>query len=271
VDLHAGLGYVTTELMAGWGVDAEEVFATAHANLAAAFRPLLDGRDPAPAVTYLNEPGDGYFSSLPLLDGWLTTWAAAWGGLRPVFLIPQRNALLIAPEPTEAQRLLDLLAGGEEGWQNTDLPLSPVLYTCDDAGRNVPYNLPPESPFQDALRRSWNLFADSVYAGQTEYLRTKAEFGDPFFAALQRFVTPATGACFTVATWAEDLTMTMLPQADWVAFVTTGNERFYVPWDDVVHECGLVPAPGYHPTRYYVQGWPEPEVMTRLQALASLP
>ena len=247
VDLSAGLGYVTTELMAGWGVDAEEVFATAHANLAHAFAPLLDNRTPTPAVTYLTEPGDGYFSSLPLLDGWLTTWADAWD-LRPVFIIAQCNTLLIAPEPTEAEQLVNQLAGAEEGWQKAERPLSPVLYTCDDAGHMIPYDLPDGSPFRSAVRRAWNLFADSVYAGQTDYLRTKAEFGDPFAAALQRFVETETGSCFTVATWAEDLMMTLLPEADWVAFVDQSNERIYVPWDDVARECGLVAAPGYHPT-----------------------
>ena len=271
VDLDGGLGYVTTELMAGWGVDADEIFATAHANLAAAFVPLLEHHDRTPAVTYFSEPGDGYFSSLPLLDGWLESWSAGWDDQHPLFLIPHRNSLLLAPEPSEPEQLLDLLAAAEREWQSAERPLSPVLYSHDDAGRIVPYDLPEDSPFRGAIRRSWSLLADSVYAGQTEYLRAKADFGDPFFAALQRFVEPGSGASFTVATWAEDLLMSMLPEADWIAFATVEGERFFVPWDDVVRECALAPDPGYHPSRYYAHDWPKPEVMTRLQALASIP
>ncbi|WP_194891504.1 hypothetical protein [Catenulispora pinisilvae] len=279
VDLSVGMGYVTTELVAGWGVSVDEVVATAHANLGADFRPLVNSHALAPDVTYLHEPGDGFFSSLPLLGGWITAWAessasadsSGWGERRPVFLIPQRNALLIAPEPTDAEQLLNLLAAAEREWQGAERPLSPVLYTCDAAGQMIPYDLPEDSPFRGALRRSWNLLADSVYAGQTEYLRAKAEFGDPFVAALQRFVDPGTGASFTVATWAEDLEMTLLPEADWIAIATRDNERFFVPWDDVARECPLVPDPRFHPIRYYVQDWPEPQVMRRLQALAAMP
>ncbi|NUR62485.1 MAG: hypothetical protein HOV87_28085 [Catenulispora sp.] len=264
--------YVTEAQAAEWDMTPEGVFATAHDNLADAFRDLLEQRTgDGPQSTALAGMGaPSSFGSLPLLDGWIAAWSAGWGGVRPVFAIAVQGDLLIAPEPDEPEAIQALLAGIENEWSEpTGRPISPVLYTLDAEGKPVPFDVPADHPARPAIRRSRGLLAHAVYDGQTKHLRAQAAFGDPFYAALQRFSNPDTGASFTLATWGLG-DMVLLPEADWVAFASH-DEQVFVRWEHVVRECGLVPEPGYHPARYYAEDWPDAEVMTRLRALAERP
>lgn len=271
LDLPDRMIYVTGRHLAEWDVTADDAFAAAHRNLHDRFRPLLDQRGTEPAATSFLGPGHTYFGSLPLLDGWLAAWTANWGGHRPVFVIANQSELLIAPapEPDDAEAVRALLTSAEQEWAEAGRRVSPMLYTLDAAGRIVPFDVPADHPARQAIRTSWGLLAATVYDGQTRHLRANAELGDPFFAALQRFSRPDSDVTFTVATWSED-DMVLLPEADWVAFANDDGQ-FFVRFDDVVRECRLTLEPEYHPTRIYVDGWPEPEVLTRLRALAGQP
>lgn len=267
--------YITEAQAADWGMTPQDVFATAHADLTEAFRDLLEQRSgDGPQTTAFAGLGESsFFGSLPLLDGWIAAWSAGWGEVRPVFAVAVQGDLLIAPEPDDPDALRALLAGIEKEWtQAATRPISPVLYTLDAAGKPVPFDVPAGHPChaaRAAIRRSWGLLAHTVYDGQTRHLRANAEFGDPFYAALQRFSNPDSGASFTLATWGVG-DMVLLPEADWIAFADDDGQTF-VRWEHVIRECGLVPQPGYHPARYYAEDWPDPEVMTRLRALAERP
>ncbi|GAA1976641.1 hypothetical protein [Catenulispora subtropica] len=274
VDLPDRVEYVTIKRLADWNVTVDDVFAAARENLAGHFANLLDKRSTeGPQAMAFVGAGHSYFSSLPLLDGWLAAWSAGWGGVRPLFAITVQGELLVVPEPDDPGQLLPLLAGIEQEWTEAARPVSPVLYTLDADGEPVPFDVPPgvpaDHPARHAIRRSRGLLANTVYDAQTKHLRENAELGDPFFAALQRFSRRGSDISFTVATWGED-EWGLLPEADWVAFANDDGQ-FFVRWDDVARECGLVPEAGYHPARYHVEAWPAPEVMTRLRALADQP
>ena len=274
INLPDRVEYVTLKRLGDWNVGVDDVFDAAHENLAAHFANLLEKRSTeGPQPVALMGVGHTYFGSLPVLDGWLAAWTAGWGGCRPLFAMTAQGDLLIVPEPDEPDQVPPLLAGLEREWAEAARPVSPVLYTLDDAGKPVPYDLPHDipagHPARAAIRRSRGLLANTVYDAQTKHLRENAELGDPFFAALQRFTRPGTDLSFTLATWGEG-DWVRLPEADWIAFANDDGQ-FFVRWEDVARECGFVPEPGYHPARYYLEGWPDSDVMTRLRALADQP
>jgi hypothetical protein len=269
IDTDEAMSYVLVRDLAKWGVTADDVFSAAHANLTDQFRSLLDKRPDTPTAISFVGLGHTCFGSLPLLEDWLAGWAADWGGVRPLVFLTDQSGMLIVPEPDDPAGVIPLLATAEQEWTEATRPISPAAYTVDDDARVVPYDVPYGHPARTAVRHSWSLLTPGVYHSQTERLRAAAEPGAPFAAALQRFTRPQDGTSFTVATWGEG-EPALLPQADWVAFAGDGDPVF-VPWEAVAAEAGLAPEPGYHPTRYLVNGWPEPHAMARIREQASRP
>ncbi|ACU69807.1 hypothetical protein Caci_0874 [Catenulispora acidiphila DSM 44928] len=267
VDQKDRMGYVKASDPAQWGVTADDVFEAAHANLTAQFSDILDRRTDAPSATSFMGAGHTYMGSLPLLDGWLATWAAGWEQ-RPLVFLTEFTGMLICPEPADPTELKQRLADAEQEWTRDTRSISPVAYTTDDSGRIVPYDVPADHPARAAVRRSWALLAADTYATQTKLLRSTSD--DPFIAALQLFSRSDDGLTFTLATWSANQP-SLLPPADWIAFAGEGDDHFFLPWDAVAAEVDLIPEPGYHPTRYLVEAWPDPKVMARLRAQAGMP
>ncbi|MEY9929774.1 hypothetical protein ABH926_004414 [Catenulispora sp. GP43] len=271
IDTPEAMAYPTLRDLDQWGVSAQEVFAAAHENLAREFGKLLEERGGhAPAVTDFMGVTHTYLGSLILLEGWLATWSAGWGR-RPLVFVPDQGGMLVVPEPQSPDDLIALLDREQTRWGEAVRSISPVAYTLDDTGRVMPYDVPAGHPARDVVRRGWGALASVVYSSQTERLRAAARPGDPFAAAFSRYGRPGTDATFTLATWSNDQP-TLLPEAEWIAFPENGDdEQFFATWEVVAEETGLVPEPGYHPARYLVSDWPEPEAMSRLRARAATP
>lgn len=262
IDLPTAMHYVVVSHLADWGVSADEVFATARANLAAtAPRGFAAGGDGPAILNFVDEDGDLYLSSLPLLDGWLASTAPAVGG-RPVAFVAEHASLLVAGDGEALPKILELI---EKDYRDAPRRLSPMAYTVDDSGAVIPYPAPPGHPAQHAVRRAAAMLATVEYSAQKEWLdeRHEDEMVDIFVASLM-----VSEDHETVAVWGDDVD-TMLPRTDRVAFIGDSGEPFTVAWDAVAGMVALTPEPGLDPPRYRVRSWPAADVMRQLRARAT--
>ena len=271
MDTPESMAYVTANMLATWGVNADDMFAAARANLAEPAMRTLDGDKPAqPSLIQFVDNGDDYFGSLPLVDGWLAGMGAQLG-VRPLVFIPDHNGLLLTGDAT-AKALNALLKLAADKYREAVRPLSPLPYTVNEDGDVVSYEVPEDHPAWLALRHNEVILAVNVYGHQAERLRTQYERDgiDVFVASLLSFRSPS-GTDFTIATWTDGISSS-LPQAHYVSFPGAGDDdSFYVPWQAVATELNLTAEDGTNPPRFRVEGWPDQEVMDRLRKLSELP
>jgi hypothetical protein len=268
VDEPTSMAYVTQVRLAEWGVTPDEVFAAARENLASGAAQLTaGGAEGGRALVRFIDDGNGYFTSMLLVEGFLAGLAERVGG-RPVAFIPDKDSLLVTSD--DPDRLPSLFPLIEEEFREAVRSISPAAYTVDDAGRVVPYQAPAGSAVARSAHRAEVLLASSEYAGQKEALeaRFEAEENDIFVGSVLVAQRPDESV-FSVAVWGFDVD-TLLPEADFVAF-QSDHEQLTVPFAVAVAEASLVPEPDYVPTRYRVTSWPPEHVLSRLRAQSVSP
>jgi hypothetical protein len=167
VDHPDTMTYVSAEH--GWGVDADEVFAAARANLS---RATLVGEADDPVVVQFVDDGDAYWTSHLLLDGWLAGLAGQVGG-RPVAFAPERGTLLVTADGSD--HLPRLFAQAETAYLASPRAITPMAYVSDANGRTVPYQAAPGSGYEICVRRAEAVLAAREYARQAEQLPLAAE------------------------------------------------------------------------------------------------
>jgi hypothetical protein len=153
----------------GWGVDADDVFAAARANLTAA---TLLGTATEPVVVQFVDDGDAYWASHLLLDGWLAGLAGQVGGV-PVAFAPDRGTLLVTADHSD--HLPVLFAQAEAVYLASPRAITPMAYVSDEHGRTVPYAAPPGHPLHERVRRAEAVLAVQEYARQARLLDNAAE------------------------------------------------------------------------------------------------
>lgn len=268
IDEPTSMAYVTHIRLREWGVGPDEVFAAARENLAATTGglggpPPESGR----AMVRFVDDGNGYFTSMLLLDGFLAGLAERVGG-RPVAFIADKDSLLVtADEPAAMPQLYAMV---EEQFREAVRSISPVAYTVDDAGLVVPYQGPQGTDAARAAHRAEVILASSEYQGQKEALDSQFEHDNvDIFCASVLVAERPDKSLFSVAVWGFDVD-SLLPEADYVAFQGDGDP-VTVPFPVVVAEAGLSPEPFYTPTRYRVTSWPDADVMARIRQHAVNP
>lgn len=265
---------VSADSLARWGVSADEVFATARANLAALVEPHDGAGD---SVLRYVDDGNAYFASWLLAPGWLASFRAGYGDRRPVAFMPDTDSLIVVPDvPALLARTYEL---AEEQYRGAEHRLSPQGYTLDARDTVVPFDQAGPHEQLPAARRASRGLAAAEYAIQTHWLRETFEDQyeipeydlEPAYVAAAQFVSTTDGPC-TLTVWGEDVDY-LLPHTDYVAFCqdseSGGIERlFEVPFAAVTEITGLTPIPGMHPPRYEIRGWPAPEQLARLAQAA---
>jgi Protein of unknown function (DUF1444) len=269
VDEPTSMAYVNRSSLTEWGVTADEVFATARANLAAT-TPRRDAQpgDGAAIIRFV-DTGDGYFTSMLLVDGFLAGLAPRVGG-RPVAFVPDRDTLIVVGDQPEV--LTSIYEMVEQQYREAPRSISPAGYTVDDRGTVVPYAAPAGSPLAAVVHRAGVLLAAGEYSAQKEVLDAAHERdGIDIFVASVLLVEPPGAPLMSVTVWAPGVD-TLLPQADFVACPpaepSEGAPPLTVPFDIVAREAALVPEPEYAPPRYRLTRWPEEHVMAGLRAHA---
>ncbi|MFC5008173.1 hypothetical protein ACFPIJ_61465 [Dactylosporangium cerinum] len=279
VDLPTKMAFVTTKDLDQWGVPEALVFDQAHHNMSgSAQATAADLTAESKQLIRLVDDGNAYWASHLFVDGWLAAVAPEDGG-RPLFFVPDTTgALLVGTSPDDGpDDLAPVFELIESQYREAARPISPVAYTVDDTGAVVPFTVPAGHPLHAITHRSEVLLAAQEYAAQAEHLE-QFEFDDPFwgddlmmpFVAQYGVGEQPDGSVFSAVSWA-DRVDTLLPRADIVAFGSDGPdgpEVFFVAWDDVVREVGLVPDPAFLPERFRLRTWPPPEVVERLRRVA---
>ncbi|MEU8660321.1 hypothetical protein [Actinoplanes philippinensis] len=233
VDQPDTMTYVTAAQATAWKIPADDVFATARANLTGA---VLHGVADGPVVVRFVDDGNAYWTSHLLLQGWLDRLSAQVGGA-PVAFAPERGTLLVTAD--DSPLLAALFAEAETIFVTSPHPLSPMAYRSDDNGCTVPYTAPPAHPLHQTVRRAERLLAMHEYHQQPP---------DPSlpFAALH-LLGDASEGWRTRAVWPEN-TPTLLPEADEVQ-----------AGDRTLHWHTLAPhlTPTTHtPPRWLATSWP---------------
>ncbi|MBX6749097.1 MAG: hypothetical protein IRY85_05400 [Micromonosporaceae bacterium] len=269
VDEPTSMAYVNQRQLAEWGVTADEVFATARANLAAQVPRADEPPATGPAMLRFVETGDAYVTSMLLVDGFLAGLAPRVGG-RPVAFVPDRDTLIVVGE--HPGLLATVYGMVEEQYRQAPRSVSPVGYTVDDRGAVVPYTAPAGTELDRVVHRAEVLLAATEYAAQKTALDADHErqgIDDVFVGSLLVAERPDSSTV-SITVWAGDGDV-LLPQADVVAFPPAdldGSPPLTVPFDVVAREASLVPEPDYNPPRYRVTRWPDETVMARLVAHA---
>ena len=261
VDQPTSMGYVAEGM---WGVPAEQIFATARANLAAAPRPVSTP-DPTPTVLRFFDSGDSYFVSRLLIEGWLASLADQVGGV-PVAFVPDPTSLIVvADDPNVLDPLFEVTA---EEYTQAPRALSPMGYTVDGSGRLVPYAVPADHPLAGVVARAERTLATVEYETQRSVLQ-EDEAATEYVVAGCALSRRSDGTAYTVATWSGELPA-LLPVVDYVEVGAVAEEAgLLVPWQALADEDLLSEAVEYRPTRYRVEGALRADVLARLAARAA--
>jgi hypothetical protein len=272
VDHATAMRYVTVEEPEKWGVTVDEVFAAGRENLEAAAFGIVEKGEPAakPAAFRLIEGGDDYFSSMPLLPGWLAAMRRVVGG-PPLAFVPEHSGLLLVGRSADGGALVPLIKMVADEFAEGVRRTSPVPYTVDDAGAVVPFEVPRDHPAWLELRRARVLLEADVYGHQLTQLREQytRSGADVHVAELVHTTARSDGRAFTIAHWIDGAACS-LPHADYVG-LGGRDDGFLVPFDTVSAELGLTPEPGQYPPRYRVGPWPGSETMARLRLASQHP
>lgn len=238
VDQPDTMTYVSADQLAGWGVNAGEVYAAARGNLTGA---VLNGVAHEPTVVQFLDDGDAYWTSHLLLDGWLGRLAGQVGGV-PVAFAPERGTLLVAADGSA--QLPALFAQAEAVYASSPRAITPMAYVSGERGRTIPYPAPEGHPLHHVVRRAEALLAATEYARQAETLP-----GNPVELLL---VGSAAEGWRTRAVWRRD-EPALLPLADEV-LLGDGDSDQIRPWASIVTH--LTPASDLDPPRWHATAWP---------------
>jgi len=243
--------YINREHLGSWGVEADEAFQVAHANLTPDAARGLRMREDF-GLLHLDAE-DGYESSRLLLPGWLEAFRDNVAGA-PLAAVPGRRLLLVGgtESETQVQTLLDI---AWQAFRTGGGPLSPVLYTTDGAGRVVPWVPSLDSPFATRARAGQCLLAAYEYSEQRE--RLLAEGVSEAVPAVTLVRTRTTGESYTVCRWEEQDGEALLPETDRVVMVSADTET-EVSWETLVqHAAGCLEPTDHRPGRHRAR-WPMP-------------
>lgn len=267
VDMPTTIRFVTVFDLRRWGVDADQVFATAHGNLtelAMNTMAVFEPSERTQVLEYPDDDGDTYVGSLPLIPGWLAGARTRTGAEALVFLSGHLGMFITIGATDELVN--SLLAVADQRYDDALRPLSPVPYTVDEDGALVPYRVPRNHPVWPALRHAEAKLAVAVYGPQTEMLRADPE--EEAVASALLHVRGPDGIEHTMTPWPAG-GPALLPKADFIVLVNDAGETLRLSWEAVAAHVALTPAPGYDPPRYPVPDHPADTVMARLRALAT--
>ncbi|MEV6769425.1 hypothetical protein AB0N05_12450 [Nocardia sp. NPDC051030] len=268
IDQPTSMPRVHPSQLAEWGVDAATVFATARANLTGLALDTVANYDPAANGGMLHIPdtsGDLYAGSLPLVDGWLAGIGAK-AGARPIVFIAQNTGVLVGVEYSD-RHVLHLVNTARELFDNAVREVSPVPYTLDEAGRLIPYRVPPNHLAAHEIGSAECTLTARVYGHQYDHLRADLDAGIiEDYAAKVMHVRAQDGTELTFTTWT-DTVPSLLPRTDNVVLVDPAtSDSLSVTWETLESAVPLPAAEGIYPPRYHAHFHPAPDIMAHLRA-----
>lgn len=130
----------------------------------------------------------------------------------------------------------------------------------------------PGDPSAEDAHTAHRILADTEYAFQKHALERTFELsGDDVFVATHTLGRRPDGSTLAWTARVEGVTAGPLPEADFVGMVDEANASFVVTWEDALALAGpwLVRDPNLSPPRWHGNGWPPPEIVEGLPAVAT--
>jgi uncharacterized protein YtpQ (UPF0354 family) len=248
-----------------WKVTPAELFAAAQATIASV-ETRIERYDPEAAYPlWYVANDDDYEASRLLTAGWLASLSGRVNG-RPVAIVPHSRLLIVGGDGDDdcVARLVEV---ANREYQSSPRCISPALYTVDDAGKVVPFHLPAGHPLASEVERGHRALEQVEYAQQKKALEGSAlARRDVAFVASYSLLKGGDGTFLSYATWAKNVSETLIPQVDRVALGMPGKGHCMAPFGVVMSldpPC-LAQEPGMYPPRYRTVRWPSD---AELQAL----
>jgi hypothetical protein len=271
------LTFANAEHLAAWGVDADTARAAAHHNLTTGGLSVI-AVDDLPGGWWIAGP-DSYESSWLAVPDRLFDAAAIQVEGEPLVIAPARGLAVLIGDRDRAA-VAAALQWGDAVYRTEARPLSPVAYRR--AGNRLAVWSPEAGhPAHPAAEQAQRTLASVEYAEQKGHIdRLLSAVGEDVFVASASLAGRDDGTLWTWAVWSKDVTETLLPEVDVVAFHGGDGdggdgegEVLFVPWDEVLTEAGdhLTEEPGWGLTRWRASGWPPATTLARLRAHAVEP
>ncbi|QLY32854.1 hypothetical protein [Nocardia huaxiensis] len=252
-----------------WGIGAGEVFEIALQNFMQAIIVPTEKDSPIRFVDH----GDGYFTSLLLIPGWLSLFSD--GEHRPVAFIPdERNLILLQDKGDGVEKMFALVA---EEYLGSDCRVSPQAYTVDENHAVIPYDR--AEPLSVAARSATAQLALTGYSTQTTFLEhildenpdaLSRRYGIEYAYPSDIFDAEPAGLPATIIPWCHG-TASLLPDADYLDFCEVDSNgqitgSITAPLRLAVETLGLAPVPGLWPRRFEAREWPDDATLAQLAA-----
>ena len=254
IDAEDKMFALTTETLDKWGVSYDEALEVATANLRATdweFQSVAAG-------LFASANGDCYDATrMLLLDGIAQLPVRG----RPVIMVPNRNALLVAGDmdPDALIAMAQLCA--EQIEEPQSISATPLVLS---EGAWQPLALDAAHPAAHAMRVARLKHEASLYAEQKTLLEAvAARNGDDVHIASYSVFRHETGALVSVATWIDGIPQ-LLPRTEILSLVRVAGDASkvlgYVRWTDAlrVMEQSFQPT-GDYPPRFGISDFPSTE------------
>lgn len=271
IDAPATMSYVTRADLDRWGISPNQAHAAAIDNLAPECQ-LLCAKTPGDGggedATWMVDSRDSYESSRLLLPGWLARFADRLGA-PPVAVVPHRGMLWVTAATSHAH-LAILCDAAEKEFDESPRAISPGLYTVDDDGAVVPFEVDRVHPLADRIHAGHLLLADHEYAAQQRRLEDELDQdGVDLFVATHRLLEADGRPRRSFCVWGHHVD-SLLPHTELVAiFDDRGEEPVFVPWDVVRAKVGALWQPWEGvPPRVRTSGYPSGATLAELRARA---
>ena len=270
IDAPTTMSYVTRGDLERWSISIGDAYQAAHDNLPRETT-LLCAKTPAGGgeeATWMVDSRDSYESSRLLLPGWLAGFGERVGG-RPVAIVPHRGMLWVTSADS-VEHLVILCDAAEKEFDESPRAISPALYSTDDDGAVVPFDVARTHPLADRIHAGHLLLAEHEYAVQQRRLETELERDRvDLFVATFRLLEAEGRPRHSFCVWGHDVA-SLLPHSELVAiFDDRADEPVFVPWDVVRSKVGAMWQPwDAVPERIRTEGYPTGEVLSDLRSRA---
>jgi hypothetical protein len=271
LDSSASTAFVGSQLAEPWGQAPDTLYECARANLLAH---VEAGDDTASFDASAAFPiwcvsrDDSYEASRLLLPGWLASFRGRVHG-RPIAIVPERATLIVGGDADDAciERLIDT---AQRQYQSSPRSISPALYTVDDQGRVIPFELPVTHPLANKVALGHITLAANEYAAQKQVLEERLT-EDVYIGELSAVKRTSNGSYYSYTTWGKGV-MSLLPQADELVLIEdtpdVQDKSLALSWETALTALGecLVREPGMDPPRWRTVAWPSQDVLAALAA-----
>jgi hypothetical protein len=267
IDAPTTMAYVTHGDLERWGVTAAAAHRAARDNLPTETH-LLCAKTGGEDATWMVDTRDSYESSRLLLPGWLAGFATRISG-PPVAIVPHRGMLWITSADNAAHVEI-LCDAAEKEFDESPRAISPALYTIDDDGAVVPFEVDRTHPLADRIHAGHLLLAEHEYAVQQRRLETELEDdGVDLFVATFRLLEADGRPRHSFCVWGHRVD-SLLPHSELVAiFDDRAEEPVFVPWDVVRSKVGAMwQSWDATPSRVRTDGYPTGALLAELRARA---